>query len=111
MITIGGNDNKITRFNFNAHPTIIVGTDVIKDLQALIAFEPAGFVELATMATERGVTSNGLRPLAACLLGFRISKRAKTTNWGRKYLTEPQIQYAATDAWVSREIYLKLQKL
>jgi ribonuclease D len=83
----------------------------IKELQKLVSFEPAGMIELSTLASECGIGNNGLRGLAACLLGFRISKRAKTSNWGRSRLTESQIQYAATDAWVSREIYLALKKV
>ncbi len=43
--------------------------------------------------------------------GSRISKTARTTNWANPDLTSQQIQYAATDAWIGREIYLRLQGL
>ena len=39
--------------------------------------------------------------------GFRISKQARTSNWSAKKLTTKQINYAATDAWVGRELYSK----
>jgi len=85
--------------------------DDIKDLKRLAPFDPAGFIDLSVMATEKGISSNGLRALTAYLLGFRISKAAKISNWAKDKLSEAQISYAATDAWVSREIYLALQKL
>lgn len=80
----------------------------IKELQKISPFTPASFVELGKLASECGIGNKGLRGLAACVLGFRISKGVKTSNWERNDLTKAQIRYAATDAWVSREIYLKL---
>ena len=55
--------------------------------------------------------NRGLRSLAALLLGFRISKRAQVSNWAKPTLTDAQIQYAATDAWVSRDLYLHIMDL
>jgi len=59
-------------------------------------------------AKQVGIKNYGLRGLAAMMLGFRISKKAQVSNWARKNLSPLQVQYAATDAWVSREIYLRL---
>ena len=53
-----------------------------------------------------GIKNHGLRGLAAVFLGIRISKGAQTSNWSRDVLTRQQIQYAATDAWVGRKLYL-----
>ncbi|HIA00113.1 MAG TPA: 3'-5' exonuclease domain-containing protein 2, partial [Candidatus Marinimicrobia bacterium] len=47
--------------------------------------------------------------LTALFLGFRISKQASTTNWSAKELSIKQITYAATDAWVGRELYFKFK--
>jgi ribonuclease D len=85
--------------------------DDIKKLQELQDFTPGGFVEIATLSTQAGILNTGLRSLAALLLNFRISKRAQVSNWAKKDLTEVQIQYAATDAWVSRELYLHMLDL
>ena len=52
----------------------------------------------------------GLRGLAAVLLGFRIAKGAQTSNWANDQLTPQQIRYAATDAWVGRELYLAMSQ-
>lgn len=84
--------------------------DDLKELRKLREFEPAGFVELATHARKAQIKNLGLRGLAALLLGFRISKREQTSNWGSNNLTESQLRYAATDAWLGREIYLHMDK-
>jgi C_GCAxxG_C_C family probable redox protein len=83
--------------------------DDLRKLQEVFPFEPQGFVDLAGMAKALGFKSAGLRSLAGNLLGFRISKAAKTSNWERWPLSPGQVRYAATDAWVSRELYLRLK--
>lgn len=82
----------------------------LKELQLLGSFCQAGFVDVGSIAKQAGIKNHGLRGLAAVLLGFRISKRAQTSNWARETLTPDQVQYAATDAWVSREIYVSMQE-
>ncbi|MEX0320751.1 MAG: 3'-5' exonuclease [Puniceicoccaceae bacterium] len=85
--------------------------DDIKKLQEIDDFKPGGFVEIANLTQKAGILNTGLRNLAGLLLGFRISKRAQVTNWAKSNLTEAQIQYAATDAWVSRRLYLHMMDL
>ena len=80
----------------------------LQELHKLAPFRPAGFVDLGTLAKKAEIKNHGLRGLAAVLLGFRIAKGAQTSNWARDVLAPNQIQYAATDAWVGRELYLKL---
>ncbi len=82
--------------------------DDIKFLQKLKSFEPAGFVELASLSKASGLQVESVKKLAGLLLGFRISKSAQTSNWEAATLTEKQLEYAATDAWVCLEIYKKL---
>lgn len=98
-----------------ANPKIIkVGVGLNYDLRMLRElrdFTPQGFVDLAPLARQRGINQGGLRGLAASVLGLRISKSARTSNWDTKELSPQQIRYAATDAWISREIYLALNKL
>jgi ribonuclease D len=96
-----------------ADPAVIkagVGLDYdLRELQKLSPFTPAGFVDLGSLARQNGIKNLGLRGLAAVLLGFRISKAAKISNWARDELSPQQIRYAATDAWVGRAIYLALK--
>jgi len=82
--------------------------DDVKELQAMEAFEPAGFVEITDLTVKQGIENRGLRALAGLLLGGRISKAAQVSNWARRELDPKQIRYAATDAWISRELYLKV---
>jgi len=89
---------------------VAVDFDLLQ-LKRLGSFQEEGFVELATVARESGIKNHGLRSLAAVLLGFRISKSAQRSNWGTNILTEKQLLYAATDAWVGREIYLRLEEM
>ena len=93
-----------------ADPTIIkagVSLDFdIRELKKLSPFKAAGFKDLGDLAKKAGIKNHGLRGLAAVFLGIRITKGAQTSNWSRDVLTRQQIQYAATDAWVGRKLYL-----
>ncbi|HIM27497.1 MAG TPA: 3'-5' exonuclease domain-containing protein 2 [Candidatus Marinimicrobia bacterium] len=83
----------------------------LTELQQILNFEPAGFVDLGDIARSKGLPHHGLRGLAAYLLKFRISKSGRTSNWSANQLTKKQIKYAATDAWVGRELYLKYKQI
>lgn len=83
----------------------------LTSLQAMQAFHPRGFIDLASVAKTKGIKHHGLRGLAAALCGVRISKSARTSNWANPMLTQQQIRYAATDAWIGREIYHHLEQL
>ena len=79
--------------------------DDVKELRAMEDFTPNGFVEIADITVKLGYENRGLRALAGLLLQGRISKAAQVTNWARPKLDKKQVRYAATDAWISREIY------
>ena len=79
--------------------------DDVKALQKEADFNPQGFVEVTQLTTQLGYTNRGLRALAGLLMNGRISKAAQVSNWAREELEPKQIRYAATDAWVSRELY------
>jgi ribonuclease D len=83
-------------------------SDDIKQLNDCWAFKPHRFIEIGHLAKELGYKQTGLRTLAGLTLGFRISKKEQRSNWAKPRLTQSQIVYAATDAWVSRELYLHL---
>ena len=85
--------------------------DDILGLQKLARFKPSGFVDLSNITAKANMQTHGLRNMAANLLGFRISKSAQCSNWAKDKLTRQQVLYAATDAWISRELYLALDRL
>jgi len=85
--------------------------DDILGLKRLNDFTEAGFVDLGEISKAIGLQTNGLRNLAVNLLGFRISKSCQKSNWGKKRLSKQQIAYAATDAWVSRLLWIQMKCL
>ena len=82
--------------------------DDIKDLKKIIPFNEESIVDLNVLAPQLGFESIGAKKLSALVLGIRISKRQQVSNWEVEDLTQAQIDYAATDAWICREIYLNL---
>ena len=82
-----------------------------RKLRETLACEPAGFLDLSTVARRHGLRQPSLRQLAAILLEIRIPKGTRLTNWARCDLTPAQVAYAATDAWIARQVYLRLREL
>jgi ribonuclease D len=82
----------------------------IKNLFKIEKFDAQGFYDLGLFSKRLKVVHTGLRNLAAIFLRIRISKKSQLTDWTQKVLTPQQILYAATDAWISREIFLKMLK-
>ncbi len=108
--------NKI-RFNgpirkILADSTIIkVGVAIRDDLKALNnknSFTPQSFIELQELVKKYGIQNFSLQKLSAIILGIRISKSKRLSNWEAETLNEAQLKYAATDAWVAHEVYKKL---
>lgn len=85
-------------------------TNDIQSLKSIFKFKPNTFLDLADETKRVGIESHGLRTLSARFLEFRISKRAQCSNWENHTLKPYQVSYAATDAWVSREIYLVMKR-
>jgi ribonuclease D len=84
--------------------------DDIKGLQKLNSFKPSGFIELQDHVKEFGIQDFSLKKLSAIVLGYRISKAQRVTNWEAPDLTEAQLIYAATDAWISHRIFESLNQ-
>ena len=83
----------------------------LRALRQVFAFEAANVLDLGVTARRHGLEQTGLRNLAGIFLRYRIPKGARTTNWSRAQLTPEQIVYAATDAWVCRELHLRFHAL
>ncbi len=78
--------------------------DDIKGLQRISPFKPAGFIELQQEVKDYGISDFSLKKIAGIVLGIRISKSQRLSNWEADELTEAQQCYAATDAWISFQI-------
>ena len=91
-----------------ANPNIVkvgaASNDDVKGLQRLCPFSAHDFIDLQKIVWEWGIK----KKMTAIILGFRISKNQQLSNWEADELTQAQRLYAATDAWVCREMYLKL---
>ena len=88
-----------------------IGADVAGDLRSLRQirhFRDGGFVDLQGIAPEWGIGEKSLRKLSAIVLGRRVSKARRLSNWEAATLTDKQQLYAATDAWVCTRIYEQL---
>ena len=88
-----------------------IGADVAGDLRSLRQirhFRDGGFVDLQSIASEWGIGEKSLRKLSAIVLGQRVSKAQRLSNWEAATFTDKQKLYAATDAWVCTAIYDRL---
>ena len=88
---------------------VSVDRDLI-ELMYLSPFDPCSFVDLGDTARDRLIPHHGLRGLAALFFNYRISKGSRTSDWSRRKLSNGQISYAATDVWVSLELFKKLDQ-
>lgn len=94
--------NKILKV-LGTRQVLKVGADVmgdIRSLHALRSFHADGFVDLQVEASRWGIEEKSLRKLSAIVLGMRVSKAQRLSNWEAEVLTDQQQEYAATDAWV-----------
>lgn len=71
-------------------------------------FKPANFVDIQSIAQSYGIMELSLQKIYAILFEKKISKSQRLSNWESPELTEQQQRYAATDAWASLQIYLRL---
>jgi len=84
--------------------------DDIRLLKKVFPCELTGFIDLQEIVKDYGIENFGVKKLAGIVLGIRISKSQQLSNWDAAELTEAQQVYAATDAWVTLEVYLKLRQ-
>ncbi|MFR9503140.1 MAG: 3'-5' exonuclease [Rikenellaceae bacterium] len=93
---------------------IKLGADVLGDLRSLRQlrnFKENGFIDLQKIIEDYGIEEKSLRKMSALVLGYRISKAQRLSNWEATTFTPQQQIYAATDAWACIEIYNRLQKM
>lgn len=104
-------DNRILKI-LGSREIIKVGADVMGDIRSLHAlrdFMADGFVDLQHEAIRWGIEEKSLRKLSAIVLGERVSKAQRLSNWEAEQLTLQQQEYAATDAWICPRILERLE--
>jgi ribonuclease D len=92
-----------------------VGIAFFQDLKELKGeyknFNPQNIVDLNEWCKKEGFENIGAKNLSAMVLGIKISKKQRVSNWELDVLSDAQLDYAATDAWVCRQIYAVLNHL
>lgn len=83
--------------------------DDLRLLQKLFKFEPRNFVELQDLAKAKGLKNFGLKGMTDEILHGTLIKGPKMTNWEAYHLTDRQLMYAATDAWIGLKLFQKLK--
>ena len=99
---------QILKTIFEATEVLKVGVairDDLKQLQKVFQFTQENFIELQTLAKEKGLKNFGLKGMTEEVLQATITKGPKVTNWEAAELTDRQILYAATDAWIGLKLY------
>ena len=82
------------------------------ELESIMHCQLQGFRDYVSLAQFLGFRRPGLAGMGACVLGLRVVKKPWCySNWEKARLTPEQITYAATDAWLSREVYLQVQQM
>ncbi len=105
-------DNRLLKI-LGSRRILKVGASVagdIRSLHALRSFKADGFIDLQNEAERWGIEEKSLRKLSAIVLGERVSKAQRLSNWEAEILTPQQRDYAATDAWVCIRILNELQR-
>lgn len=98
-----------------AHPGVVkAGFGLHDDKRRIthkLGVEPQDVLDLDTVFRQRGYRRQmGIKAAVAVLFGRRFlkSKRAATSNWAQRQLTESQLLYAANDAWAALRVYRAL---
>lgn len=82
--------------------------DDIRGLQKIYPFTAGGFIDLQKICGQWGIKDKSVKKMTAIIMGRRISKTQQLSNWEAPRLSDAQKIYAATDAWICREMYFKL---
>lgn len=83
--------------------------DDMRKLRQIVRLTPGGFLDLQKYVEAFNIESKSLKKMVAIVLGYKISKSQQLSNWESDSLTDQQLRYAATDAWVCLEIYNALR--
>ena len=113
-----GKSNHVALIQLSTHDTCylfrinrIGFTPAIKNLlenESLLKvgkFIPRNFIELQKFVKKYNIEDQSLQKIYGIVIGKKISKGQRLSNWEADHLTENQQLYAATDAWSCIKIY------
>jgi ribonuclease D len=83
-------------------------------IRRTLGIEPVHVLDINTLFKAKGyVKEIGVKTAVAVLFNQRFikSRKATTSNWANKVLTDSQIIYAANDAWAALKVYQALETL
>lgn len=83
-------------------------------IRRTLGIEPEHVLDINTLFKAKGYSKElGVKSAVAVMFNQRFvkSRKATTSNWANKTLTEAQIIYAANDAWAALKVYEALQEL
>jgi len=83
--------------------------DDLRRLRTDFQFEPHGFLDLQSYVQAFRIDEKGLKKITGIVLERRISKSQQVSNWDADELSEAQLRYASTDAWICLMIYNSLR--
>lgn len=83
-----------------------------KKMKSSFELEPAGLLDLATLASQKGLRERGLKALAEHF-GLKMKKetRVARSDWATLQLSKEQVAYAAEDAYFTYLLKDKLEAL
>jgi hypothetical protein len=87
--------------------------DDLRRIRKKLRVEPKAVVDVGTLFGRHGYGREvGVKVAVALVFKsrFRKSKRAATSNWKNRHLTDQQVLYAANDAYAALRVCLALEK-
>eukprot|EP00927_Polykrikos_kofoidii_P045387 TRINITY_DN39353_c0_g1_i1.p1 TRINITY_DN39353_c0_g1~~TRINITY_DN39353_c0_g1_i1.p1 ORF type:complete len:412 (-),score=61.39 TRINITY_DN39353_c0_g1_i1:309-1544(-) len=84
-------------------------SEEISSLREEWGIVPKSFIDLHHVALHLKTSPRSLKGLVALFMKRRLVKDQQLTNWEQSPLTQAQIEYAATDAWASRQVLLAIR--
>lgn len=81
-------------------------------IRRTLGIEPEHVLDINTIFKAKGYTKElGVKSAVAVMFNQRFvkSRKATTSNWANRVLSEGQIIYAANDAWAALKVYLAVQ--
>ena len=89
-----------------------VGQGAVHEVEALKKWNVSAqsFVDLHHIALHLRTHPRSLQGLVALFLKTRLMKEQRLTNWEQSPLTRAQMEYAAADAWASRQVLIAIRR-